>query len=162
LIELDRSLLDPMALINSAVEQAQPLMTARAHALAIEGSADGAQVLGDANRLVQVFANLLNNAAKYTPHGGKIVVTVARDGASVVISVRDNGAGIDASLLPRIFDLFTQAERTPDRAQGGLGIGLALVSTIISLHDGQVSVHSDGLGCGSTFTVTLNGVERKD
>jgi len=161
LIELDRSLLDPMALIASAVEQAQPLMTARAHTLAIEGSAGGAQVLGDANRLVQVFANLLNNAAKYTPHGGKIVVTVARDGASVVISVRDNGAGIDASLLPRIFDLFTQAERTPDRAQGGLGIGLALVSTIISLHDGQVSARSDGLGCGSVFTVTLNGVERE-
>ncbi|MDN4036136.1 ATP-binding protein [Massilia sp. YIM B02443] len=155
LIELDRALLDPMALVASAVEQSQPLMTARGHSFAIEGDANGARVVGDANRLVQVIANLLNNAAKYTPNGGAIVLTVARDGDVLAISVRDNGTGIDASLLPRIFDLFTQAERTPDRAQGGLGIGLALVKTIVSLHDGQVSAHSGGPGAGSVFTVTL-------
>jgi len=159
LIVLERVLLDPMALLASAVEQSQPLMTARGHALAIDGDAGGALILGDANRLVQVFANLLNNAAKYTPNRGQIGVSVARDGAALVIRVRDNGAGIDAALLPQVFDLFTQAERTPDRAQGGLGIGLALVKTIIALHDGSVSAHSDGAGTGSVFTVTLHTAE---
>jgi len=156
LIQIDRRLLDPMALIASAVEQSQPLFSARGHMLAIEGDAGGAAILGDANRLVQVLANLLNNAAKYTPQGGRIAVRVAREGERVVIAVHDNGAGIDASVLPHVFDLFTQAERTPDRAQGGLGIGLALVRTIIALHDGEVTADSSGLGTGSVFTVTLN------
>jgi PAS domain S-box-containing protein len=155
LIRIDRTLLDPMVLIASAVEQSQPLFTARGHVLAIEGDAGGASIVGDANRLVQVLANLLNNAAKYTPHGGRIAVRVARDGEHVVIGVHDNGAGIDASVLPHVFDLFTQAERTPDRAQGGLGIGLALVKTIIALHGGEVTADSGGLGMGSVFTVTL-------
>jgi PAS domain S-box-containing protein len=155
LIQIDRTLLDPMVLIASAVEQSQPLFTARGHVLAIEGDAGGASILGDANRLVQVLANLLNNAAKYTPQGGRIAVRVAREGEHVVIGVHDNGAGIDAGVLPHVFDLFTQAKRTPDRAQGGLGIGLALVKTIISLHDGEVTADSDGLGTGSVFTVTL-------
>jgi PAS domain S-box-containing protein len=155
LIQLDRGLLDPMALIGSAVEQSQPLFSARAHVLVIEGGAGDARIDGDANRLVQVLANLLNNAAKYTPNGGRIAVEISRDAEAVVISVRDNGAGIDAAMLPHVFDLFTQAERTPDRAQGGLGIGLALVKTIISLHDGQVTADSRGLGAGSVFTVRL-------
>ena len=155
LIQLDRALLDPMALIGSAVEQSQPLFSARAHVLVIEGGAEGARIDGDANRLVQVLANLLNNAAKYTPNGGRIEVEISRDAEAVMISVRDNGAGIDAAMLPHVFDLFTQAERTPDRAQGGLGIGLALVKTIISLHDGQVTADSRGLGAGSVFTVRL-------
>lgn len=155
LIQLDRALLDPMALIGSAVEQSQPLFSARAHVLVIEGDASGARIDGDANRLVQVLANLLNNAAKYTPNGGRIAVEISRDDEAVMISVRDNGAGIDAAMLPHVFDLFTQAERTPDRAQGGLGIGLALVKTIISLHEGQVTADSRGLGAGSVFTVRL-------
>jgi signal transduction histidine kinase len=155
LIQIDRTLLDPMVLIASTVEQSQPLFAARGHVLAIEGDAAGASILGDANRLVQVLANLLNNAAKYTPQGGRITVQVAREGEHVVIGVHDNGAGIDAGVLPHVFDPFTQAERTPDRAQGGLGIGLALVKTIISLHDGEVTADSDGLGTGSVFTVTL-------
>jgi PAS domain S-box-containing protein len=158
LIQLDLALLDPMALIASAVEQSQPLIGARAHVLAVEGDAGGAQIRGDANRLIQVLVNLLNNAAKYTPDGGRIVLSVSRDADSVVISVRDNGTGIEAGMLPHIFDLFTQANRTPDRAQGGLGIGLALVKTIISLHDGHVTAHSDGLGAGSVFTIALNAI----
>jgi signal transduction histidine kinase len=155
LIQLDLALLDPMALVASAVEQSQPLIAARAHVLAVEGDAGGAQIRGDANRLVQVLVNLLNNAAKYTPDGGRIVLSVSRDVDNVVIGVRDNGTGIEAGMLPHVFDLFTQAKRTPDRAQGGLGIGLALVKTIISLHDGHVSAHSDGLGAGSVFTISL-------
>jgi len=159
LIKLNRTLLDPMAILASAVEQSQPLMVARGHDLRIEGDAGGARLSGDSNRLVQAFANLLNNAAKYTPNGGKIVVKVARQSETVVISVHDNGAGIKSELLPVIFDLFTQAERTPDRAQGGLGIGLALVKTIILLHGGEVTAHSDGLSAGSVFTVTLGSAE---
>jgi PAS domain S-box-containing protein len=156
LIALDRVVLDPMSVIASAVEQSQPLFSARGHVLDIAGDAGGASILGDANRLIQVFANLLNNAAKYTPQGGHIAVTIARAADTIVISVRDNGAGIEAGMLAQVFDLFTQAERTPDRMQGGLGIGLALVKTIVSLHDGQVTAHSAGLGKGSVFTVTLN------
>ncbi|MCS0612422.1 ATP-binding protein [Massilia kyonggiensis] len=159
LIQLDLALLDPMVLVASAVEQSQPLIYARDHVLAVAGDAGGAQVEGDANRLVQVLVNLLNNAAKYTPDGGRIALTVSRDGDRVVVSVRDNGTGIDAAMLPQIFDLFTQAQRTPDRAQGGLGIGLALVKTIVSLHGGHVTAHSDGLGAGSVFTMSLKAVE---
>jgi len=155
LIKLDRALLDPMQLVANAVEQSQPLITARGHTLSVTGDAAGAHIAGDAHRLVQVLANLLNNAAKYTSHGGRIEVTVTREPETVAITVRDNGVGIDASLLPRMFDLFTQAERSPDRAQGGLGIGLALVRSIIDLHGGDVIAASDGIGRGSTFTVRL-------
>ena len=158
LIQLDLALLDPMALVASAVEQSQPLIAARAHVLAVDGDAGGAQIRGDANRLVQVLVNLLNNAAKYTPDGGRIALTVSRDADRVVIGVRDNGTGIEAGMLPHVFDLFTQAKRTPDRAQGGLGIGLALVKTIVSLHDGHVTAHSDGLGAGSVFTISLKAI----
>jgi signal transduction histidine kinase len=102
-----------------------------------------------------VIVNLLNNAAKYTPEGGTIELTVHSDGNQVVATVEDNGIGIDADLLPHIFDLFTQAARTLDRSQGGLGIGLALVKTIVRLHGGEVTVSSGGPGAGSRFTVTL-------
>jgi signal transduction histidine kinase len=123
--------------------------------LAIEQEGGGATVTGDAKRLVQVLVNLLNNAAKYTPRGGRIVLSSRCENGQVHIAVRDDGIGIDARLLPQVFDLFTQAERTPDRAQGGLGIGLALVRNIVALHGGTVSAHSDGPGRGSTFTVSL-------
>jgi len=114
--------------------------------------------MGDPSRLVQVVANLLNNAAKYTPRGGRILLAVERKGSIVRICVQDNGIGIDKALLPQVFDLFTQAERTPDRSQGGLGIGLALVKNVVSLHGGKVMAHSDGPGAGSTFTVSLHTI----
>jgi signal transduction histidine kinase len=98
---------------------------------------------------------LLNNAAKYTPDGGAITLAVHNDGTRVIVDVEDNGMGIDADLLPNIFDLFTQAARTPDRAEGGLGIGLALVKTIVSLHGGDVTAASGGLGAGTKITVAL-------
>jgi PAS domain S-box-containing protein len=155
LIQLERSVIDPMALVASAVEQSRPLIEARRHVLAIEGDAGGASIVGDAVRLVQALVNLLNNAAKYTPPGGRIVLAAARQGSTLEIRVRDNGIGIDRALQPHVFDLFTQAERSPDRAQGGLGIGLALVKTIITLHGGNITVDSDGPGRGSVFTITL-------
>ncbi|QBE65968.1 PAS domain-containing sensor histidine kinase [Pseudoduganella lutea] len=155
LIRLDRVPVDVAAMLANAVEQARPLIVARDHAFAIEGDAADARVIGDPNRLVQVVVNLLNNAAKYTPRGGRITLAIDRTATALTVSVRDNGIGLDNQLLPHVFDLFTQAERSPDRAQGGLGIGLALVRNIVALHGGQVTAHSDGLGLGSAFTVTL-------
>jgi PAS domain S-box-containing protein len=155
LIQLERERVEVGAIVASAVEQARPQIEARGHVLAIEHAAGGAAVTGDVNRLVQVLVNLLNNAAKYTPRGGRIALSVTHAEGRVHIAVRDDGIGIDAGLLPQVFDLFTQAERTPDRAQGGLGIGLALVRNIVGLHGGTVAAHSDGPGRGSVFTVSL-------
>jgi len=158
LIQLERVRVDIGAVVAGAIEQARPLLEARGHVLAVDQEAAGAAVTGDPNRLVQVLVNLLNNAAKYTPPGGRIGLSVSREDRLVRIAVRDNGIGIDAGLLPQVFDLFTQAERTPDRAQGGLGIGLALVRNIVVLHGGSVSAHSDGPGQGSVFTVSLDTI----
>jgi signal transduction histidine kinase len=158
LIQLENVVVDVKATIRSAVEQSRPLIEAREHALTIAQDPEGASVMGDPNRLVQVVANLLNNAAKYTPRGGRILLAVERKGSIVRICVQDNGIGIDKELLPQVFDLFTQAERTPDRSQGGLGIGLALVKNVVSLHGGKVMAHSDGPGAGSTFTVSLHTI----
>ncbi|CAN7559052.1 PAS domain-containing sensor histidine kinase [Massilia sp. LjRoot122] len=157
LIKLDRTMVGIGPVLASAVEQSRPLLASRGHELAVEVAPDlaAAQVHGDATRLVQVIANLLNNAAKYTPSRGAVALRATRDGARVRLCVIDNGIGIEAGLLPQVFDLFTQAERTPDRSQGGLGIGLALVRTMVALHGGEVHAHSDGPGKGSTFTVWL-------
>jgi PAS domain S-box-containing protein len=158
LVELDKELVDIKAAVANAVEQARPLIEARRHALTVRTDATQATVLGDRTRLVQVIANLLNNAAKYTPQGGEITLAVHPADGWVEIAVIDNGIGIDARLLPQIFELFTQAERTPDRAQGGLGIGLALVKNMVALHGGQVTAASAGPGTGSTFTIRLPAV----
>ncbi|MBB3221678.1 PAS domain-containing sensor histidine kinase [Pseudoduganella umbonata] len=159
LIELDREPVDVMAILTSAVEQSLPLIDARGHALAVNGAVPGAQVLGDYHRLVQVLVNLLNNAAKYTPRGGRITLTVARNGHTVDMVVADNGIGLDDDLLPHVFELFTQGKRSPDRTLGGLGIGLALVRNIVTMHGGTVSARSEGAGTGSTFTVTLDLID---
>jgi PAS domain S-box-containing protein len=158
LIQLERVPVDVGAILRSAVEQSRPLIEAREHALVITQDPAGAQVLGDPNRLVQVLANLLNNAAKYTPRGGRILLALERAGEQVHLRVQDNGIGIGRDLLPQVFDLFTQAERTPDRSQGGLGIGLALVKNVVTLHGGTVTAHSEGAGMGSVFTVTLHTI----
>jgi CheY-like chemotaxis protein len=109
----------------------------------------------DVTRLAQVFSNLLNNSAKYTPDGGHIYLTAERQGTDAVIAVRDNGMGIPAKMLPHIFEMFTQVDRTLERAQGGLGIGLTLVKRLVEMHGGSVRVHSDGKGQGSEFVVRL-------
>jgi PAS domain S-box-containing protein len=155
LVELEMAPLDLRSVISLAVEQARPLIEARRHELVLRLASERAFVSGDKTRLVQVIANLLNNAAKYTPQGGEITLGLQVDGDYARISVRDNGSGITAALLPLVFDLFSQGERTPDRAQGGLGLGLALVKSIAALHDGWASAFSEGPGKGSTFTVAL-------
>ncbi len=157
LVELQRERVDLKSVIASAVEQARPLVEARGHRLDQTMDPDPAWVDGDRIRLVQVVANLLNNAAKYTPQGGALALslTVNADAGSATIAVRDNGIGIGPELLPQVFELFTQAERTPDRAQGGLGLGLALVKSLAGLHGGRVEAESGGAGMGSTFRVTL-------
>jgi len=157
LVKLERRRVAVKTLVDSAVEQSRPLMDTHGHAFAAEVApeVEGTQVDVDVTRLVQVLTNLLNNAAKYTPRGGTITLRVSLDGARVRFCIVDDGIGIDAALLPHVFDLFTQAERTPDRSQGGLGIGLALVRTLVTLHGGEVQAHSEGTGSGCTFTVWL-------
>jgi PAS domain S-box-containing protein len=155
LVELERQPIDMKTVVSSAVEQVKPLIEARTHALHVHAGAAHASVYGDHTRLVQVLVNLLGNAAKYTPHGGRIDVDVQVEQDMVRVAVADNGSGIEASLLPCVFDIFTQGVRTPDRSQGGLGIGLALVKSLVALHGGQVRAHSGGPGRGSVFEVML-------
>jgi signal transduction histidine kinase/CheY-like chemotaxis protein len=155
LVTLEKEELDIDAVVSSAVEQVRPLIESRRHALAVQLSDEPAHVMGDRTRLVQVVSNVLNNAAKYTPPGGSISLRVAAHDAQVEVSVRDSGVGIESDMLPYIFDLFTQAERTPDRSQGGLGIGLALVKSLATLHGGGVEARSAGLGQGSEFILRL-------
>lgn len=155
LIQLELAPLDLNAIIATAIEQVRPMIEARQHSLTTRLNIDHAGVMGDRTRLVQVVANLLTNAAKYTPPRGEITLDVETSEEAVRMSVTDNGNGIDASLLPHVFDLFTQGARGLDRAQGGLGIGLALVKAIVSLHEGEVHALSNGQGRGSTFTVAI-------
>lgn len=155
LVTLDKETLDVKRIVSDAVEQASPLITARRHRLELQLPAEPACVLGDHKRLVQVIVNLLNNSAKYTPEGGNIVLRVEVQRDQVVLKVIDNGIGMAPELVSRVFDLFTQAERTSDRSQGGLGLGLALAKSLVGLHGGSVHAYSAGFGAGSTFTVRL-------
>lgn len=155
LVELNKIDIDLKAAIENAVEQSKPLLDSKGHVLVVRNDVSRLIVTGDRTRLVQAFSNLLNNAGKYTPEGGEITLAVTREDKRAVVEVKDNGIGIDADLLPHVFDLFTQAQRTPDRAQGGLGIGLALVKTIVTLHAGEITAYSLGPGEGSKFTVSL-------
>ena len=155
LVALEREHIDLRTIIHGAVEQAAPLIESRHHELLLRLPADSAVVVGDRTRLLQAIANLLNNAAKYTPQHGRITVSLAVGGEQLDLKVSDNGNGIDPALMPHVFDLFTQGERTPDRAHGGLGLGLALVKSIAALHGGSVAVDSAGPGKGSTFTISL-------
>jgi len=155
LAELERVEVDMRTVLHGALEQARPLIERQRHTLAEEVGPGRALVVGDSKRLVQVLANLLTNAAKYTPEGGRIAVSLTTTQDEVRLAVSDNGIGIEAALLPHVFDLFTQAKRTPDRSHGGLGLGLALVRSMIVLHGGRVEADSAGLGQGSRFTVIL-------
>jgi PAS domain S-box-containing protein len=159
LVELQMECLDINEVVAQAVEQVRPLIEARDHTLTSVVAGHRVDVSGDRTRLTQVVANLLNNAAKYTPPGGRIELRIHVGDEHVSIVVADNGIGIDAALLPQLFTLFTQGERTPDRSQGGLGIGLALTRSIVEMHHGTIEACSDGPGRGSTFTVTLPRLE---
>jgi len=155
LVSITKDALDVRELVHEAVEQVRPLIDARRHELHCEIASGALRVAGDRTRLIQVVSNILNNAAKYTAPGGCIVLSARIESGCVRVAVRDNGQGIDPPILPYIFDLFIQAERTPDRSQGGLGLGLALVKSLAVLHGGRVEAHSEGLGKGSEFVVYL-------
>jgi PAS domain S-box-containing protein len=154
-INLQKKPTEVATIVSRAVENSRPLIQSRRHQLTLALDADSILVNADAIRMAQVVSNLLINAAKYTPEGGQIRLTVERDGNDAIIRVADNGMGIPPALMPRIFDLFTQAERTLDRAEGGLGIGLKLVRHLTEMHHGVVSATSGGPGAGSEFVVRL-------
>ena len=131
------------------------MIDARHHQLTLTLPDEQVQVIGDANRLVQILTNLLNNSAKYTPEGGQLRLVMEADASQVLVAVSDNGIGIAPALHTQVFELFSQAERTSDRAQGGLGLGLALVKSLVELHGGNVRCLSGGADQGSTFEVRL-------
>jgi len=155
LVSLDKAVLDASRIVADAIEQVRPLLERRRHHLAMNLSPEPAFVHGDAKRLVQVLVNLLNNAAKYTPEGGHISLSMQARHDEVIFTIADDGIGMPPELVARAFELFAQAERPADRSQGGLGIGLALVKSLVELHEGSVAAHSEGVGKGSRFTVCL-------
>lgn len=154
-IELERSPVQVSAALADAIEQSRGPIERGGHQLTCTATDRFACVLGDRTRLTQIFSNILVNSARYTPHGGSVAVELTQDGRDVVLRVVDNGIGIPAHVLPRVFDLFAQGERPSDRSEGGLGIGLALVKSLTELHGGRVSIESAGEGRGTTVTVRL-------
>jgi PAS domain S-box-containing protein len=155
LVTINKNPLDLKSVVYNAVEQVRPFIEAQRHHLLFDLAAETAYVVGDQKRLVQIVTNLLNNAAKYTPEGGEINIRLKVDAHMLALSIEDNGIGIPADLQPHVFDLFTQADRTSDRTQGGLGIGLALVKNLAELHGGKISCFSEGKDKGSQFTIFL-------
>ena len=141
--------------IRSAVETARPFIDLQRHSFEQRLPAEPLRVLADSTRLAQVFSNLLNNAAKYTPAGGRIELEAEREHGDAVVRVRDNGIGIDPDMLPRIFEMFVQADRSLERTQAGLGVGLTLARRLVELHGGALAVESPGQGRGSVFTVRI-------
>ena len=155
LITLDMKPVDINRILAEAVEQVSPMIKGKQHELILRPALVPAMVMGDHKRLVQVLANLLNNAAKYTPDEGHISAAIELEADHVRIEIRDNGMGMPAEVVRHAFELFLQGERKPDRSQGGLGIGLPLVKSLVELHGGEVFAHSDGVGKGSQFVVVL-------
>jgi len=158
LVTLDRTPVDVRHVVEAAVEQLEASAAARRHAIVVTLPEHQCLVTGDRTRLLQVDANLLGNAIRYTPERGRIEVAVSMRDAAVAVRVADDGIGIPATLMPHLFDLYTQAER-PDGRSGGLGLGLALVKSLVEAHGGSVTVHSVGIGAGSTFEVQLPAME---
>lgn len=154
-IELSKRPAQLAEIVAKAVEIASPLLEQRRHRLELRVAPTGLPVLADETRVAQVVANLLTNAARYTDEGGLITVSATRDKKEIVLRVRDTGIGMTPDLLPRVFDLFVQGPRTADRRQGGLGLGLSLVRSLVTLHGGSVEAHSEGPGKGSEFVVRL-------
>jgi CheY-like chemotaxis protein/two-component sensor histidine kinase len=164
-LRLTTERVDLRVVMNRAADSARPLLASRRHEFSLLLPTEPLWVDGDPGRLEQVGVNLLTNAAKYTDPGGLVRMTVARQGDEAVVRVRDNGVGIPADMLPRVFDLFTQVDGALSRSHGGLGIGLALVRTLVEMHGGRVTAASGGLGNGSEFAVKLpvlaNGAGRE-
>lgn len=155
LVTVDMAPLDFSRVVSAAVDQVRPLLDARRHELTVEMPRSRLEIIGDHARLVQVLSNLLNNAAKYTPEFGLIKLKIVTTSKELCFSVEDNGTGIAPDLMPELFDLFSQGSRSIDRAQGGLGLGLALVKTLVELHGGSVRAFSEGAGQGAQFMVRL-------
>ncbi|MDB5793598.1 MAG: putative histidine kinase, hybrid [Massilia sp.] len=160
LVTLQVSEVDMNEVVRSALDQNRPLIEEKSHRIDVQLPPQPVTVQGDATRLIQAVANILNNAAKYTPPAGTIGVLLdvherGDEARRVRVQVRDNGSGMPPELLPSVFELFTQGARTLARSQGGLGLGLALVRKLIELHGGTVAAHSDGVGLGSVFTIEL-------
>jgi PAS domain S-box-containing protein len=154
-VTLSKRPLDVGSVIARAIEATRPLFEQQRHSLSVELRDSGLVVHADEVRLTQVVSNLLSNAARYTPPGGHVWVKASDQGAEIVVEVSDDGVGIDADLLPHVFETFVQGARGPDRAQGGLGLGLSLVQSLTALHGGTAEARSGGPGRGSTFTVRL-------
>ncbi|MEJ6023327.1 hybrid sensor histidine kinase/response regulator [Ramlibacter sp. PS4R-6] len=154
-VELRVERLDMATVLAGAVETSAPLVAAAGHTLDVDIPSKPLCVQGDATRLAQIVSNLLNNAAKYTPPGGRIELVAREEGSHAVVRVHDTGVGIPPAELPKVFEMFTQVGRNLDRSQGGLGIGLALVKRLVELHGGTIEARSEGTGRGSTFTLRL-------
>jgi len=154
-VRLRREDIDLRDAIGAAVETSRPLVDAAGHTLTVRPPDTPLPLHADPTRVAQVISNLLTNAAKYTPDGGRIAVTAGRDGGQAFVRVTDTGVGITADMLPKIFDMFTQVGTSLERSQGGLGIGLTLVKRLVEMHGGSVTAESAGTGRGSTFTVRL-------
>ncbi len=154
-IELKKELIELKAVIALAVETSLPLIESGRHELSVDIPSEPLTVEADPTRLGQVFSNLLNNAAKYTPDGGRLEVVARREKGEVLVSVTDNGVGIPGEMLPKVFEMFSQVGRNLDRSQGGLGIGLTLVRRLTEMHGGSVGAESHGIGTGSTFSVRI-------
>jgi signal transduction histidine kinase len=161
-VELRKERVELAAVLQSALETSRPLIDRSGHDLTVSVPPEPVFVDADVTRLAQVFANLLNNAAKYTERGGHIGLTVRREGGEVAVSVRDNGVGIPAPMLPRIFEMFTQVDRSLEKSQGGLGIGLSIVKRLVEMHGGTVEAHSEGDRLGSELIVRLPVVGAAD
>jgi PAS domain S-box-containing protein len=161
-VTLDRQPVDLKIIAAEALEQIRPLLEAKAHHLDIQLPPERTQVMGDRLRLVQVLVNVLGNAIRYTPNGGRIDLRMLADDGHLTLRVRDNGIGMSSELQDVAFELFAQGERSSDRSQGGLGIGLALVRSLVQLHGGSVKVYSDGMGMGSEVTVVLPRLTHDD
>jgi signal transduction histidine kinase len=158
-IDLRRERVDVAQAVHSAVEISRPLIERARHELTVDLPDAPVFVFADVTRLAQVFANLLNNAAKYTKHGGRIGLAVTPSASEVAIVVRDNGIGIQPHLLPKLFDIFMQVDHSLEKTHGGLGIGLSIAKQLIELHGGRIDAASDGLGQGSRFSVYLPRVD---
>ncbi len=158
-IQLRETVVDLGVVLDDAVQTVRPLIEERRHAIEVAYPTHGLHLRGDATRLEQIVVNLLNNAAKYTESGGRIELSAARENEFLVVRVRDTGVGIAADQVGRMFDLFTQGDRSLARSEGGLGIGLTLVRTLTEMHGGSVTAQSGGHGCGSEFTVRLPAID---
>ncbi|MQA39156.1 ATP-binding protein [Rugamonas aquatica] len=159
-IHLRRQPVQMAEVVARAIETASPLIEQKRHVLELDVPSGGLAVMADPSRCAQVVANLLTNAAKYTEPEGRLSVRVWRDGDEVAVQVRDNGIGISAEMLGSVFDLFVQERQALSRSQGGLGLGLTIAKSMVTLHGGRLQAHSDGIGCGSTFTMYIPVLEQ--